>query len=115
MPVLLPNTRLSVRKLARPRARDPHGRPLGASTEQAPPTEPKPGAVTVPFDGEFSENQWTLRIDPAEWPVGAGDLVDDLENDRTLVIRYARLHNVPGYGYADYIRATADLDPPRTL
>lgn len=113
MPVLLPNTRLSVRKVARPLGRDPHGKPLGKSTAQVEPSPPKPGAVTVPFDGEFSENQWTLRLDPSEWPIGEGDLVDDLDNDRTLVIRYARLHAVPGFGYADYIRATADLDPPK--
>lgn len=80
---------------------------------ELPANDPMPGFVNVPFDGEFSENQWTLRIDPAEWPIGEGDLVDDLDNDRTFVIRYARLHSVPGFGYADYIRATADLDPPK--
>lgn len=115
MAVVLPNTQLSVSKRAHPYERDPHGKIVGSS-EPGPRSTPKPGHVTEPFDGAYSENQWVLRVDPAEWPIGDGDLVHDEQSGQTFVIRYARLHSVPGgYGYVDYIRVSADLNPPNKL
>ena len=113
MAVLLPNARLTVHAHVRPVQRDPHGKPVGGSTD----TEargPMDGAVVEPFDGGYSQNQWVLRVEPELGPIAPGDYITD-DQGRKFIARYAKLNEVPGYGWADYIRVTADLDPPKEL
>lgn len=69
---------------------------------------PTPGAAREQPDGS-----WTLRVDPAAWPVNQGDRITD--GTRVWVVTLARTHNVPGHPDADFVSVTASLEPPKVL
>lgn len=106
MAVLLPNASLRVQVHAHDFARDAHGTPITPTTP-AVTRGPLPGALKRQPD----RVTWSLRLDPALWPVEPGDIVLD-ENDRAFVLSSAELFAIAGYPDADYIGARATLDPP---
>jgi hypothetical protein len=110
MAVILPNAHLTVRKRAHAFARDAHGLPVaGASTVT---TEgPTPGAVVEPDDTTPAAAPYRLRLDPSHWPVRPDDEVED-DQGRKFIVRTARKVAVPVDDAVDFIRVTADLDPP---
>jgi hypothetical protein len=54
---------------------------------------------------------YRLRADPRHWPLRAHDTLTD-DTGRVFVVRTAVLVAVPGQDDVDFIRVTADLDPP---
>lgn len=112
MAVLLPNAQLTARRRAHTFSRDAHGLPV-ADTAWGDPIGPFPGAVVEPDDlSTTAQNQYRLRVDPR-----CGDLREDDEitddTGRKFIVRTARLVSVPGQDDVDFIRVTADLDPPK--
>ncbi|WP_435059862.1 hypothetical protein [Streptomyces sp. bgisy060] len=108
MAVVLPNRMLAVSSIAHPWARDANGVPVPPDPNLLPPPrDARPGATSEQPDGT-----WSLRLDPATWPVAPGDVVHD-ENSDTWTVTTARLHAVPGCPAADYVQATATLNPPK--
>ncbi|MBV1940762.1 hypothetical protein KUF83_29965 [Streptomyces sp. BV286] len=106
MTVLLPDRQLTAYVLAHPWGRDAHGVPVPPPPDVRPePREPKPGAATEQVDG-----LWTLRVDPTDWPLEAGDELSD--GTLTWTVVSALLKRVPGYGAADYIAVVGNLNPP---
>ncbi|MEV7512077.1 hypothetical protein AB0O57_29385 [Streptomyces sp. NPDC091201] len=107
MAVVLPNTLLTVYVLQHPWARDANGVPV------PPPPGVRPAARgTWPGSAlEQPEGAWSLRLDPQAWPVKAGDTVTDTSG-RSWTLTGARNHAVPGCSAADYVQATATLNPP---
>ncbi|MGW1275493.1 hypothetical protein ACWD4V_00855 [Streptomyces tsukubensis] len=109
MAVVLPNRTLSLHALPHPWDRDANGVPVPPDPHQRP--EPRgswPGSAL-----EQQDSAWSLRLDPAAWPVQPGDTVGD-ETGATWTVVSARLHQVLGYPAVDYVQATATLNPPRT-
>ncbi|MCG8971747.1 hypothetical protein [Streptomyces sp. CL12-4] len=107
MAVLLPNAMLTVYALAHPWARDANGVPVPPPPNQKPaPRGTWPGSVLEQPDGS-----WTVRLDPRAWPVNDGDTISD-ETGRSWTLDTARNHAVPGCSDADYVQATATLNPP---
>ncbi|MFD9248385.1 hypothetical protein [Streptomyces bottropensis] len=106
MAVLLPDRQLTAYVLAHPWGRDVRGVAVPPPPDARPePREPKPGAANEQADGS-----WTLRVDPADWPLEPGDVLGD--GTRTWTIVTALLKRVPGHGAADYIAVVATLNPP---
>ncbi|MFF9192665.1 hypothetical protein [Streptomyces rochei] len=106
MAVVLPDRELTVHVLAHPWARDPLGTPVPPPPDARPqPRGTWPGAATKQIDGS-----WTLRVDPAAWPLKQGDVLSDGALTWTVVT--ALLKQVPGYGAADYIAVVASENPP---
>ncbi|MFI5859372.1 hypothetical protein [Streptomyces parvulus] len=106
MAVLLPNRQLTAYVLAHPWGRDARGVPVPPPPGALPePGEPRPGAANEQADGS-----WTLRVDPAEWPLEPGDVLGD--GTLTWTVVTALLKSVPGHGAADYIAVVATLNPP---
>jgi hypothetical protein len=106
MAVLLPNRHLTAYVMAHPWGRDAHGVPVPPPPDARPrPREPRPGAATEQVDGS-----WTLRVDPADWPLKAGDVLSD--GTLTWTVVTALLKSVPGHSAADYIAVVATLNPP---
>jgi hypothetical protein len=106
MAVLLPDRQITAYVLAHPWGRDARGVPVPPPPDARP--EPRgtwPGAANEQGDGS-----WTLRVDPAAWPLEPGDVLGD--GSRTWTIITALLKKVPGYGAADYIAVVATLTPP---
>ncbi|MFD7763564.1 hypothetical protein [Streptomyces microflavus] len=106
MAVLLPDRNLTAYVLEHPWGRDAHGVPVPPPPDARPaPRGTWPGAAAEQADGS-----WTLRADPAAWPLEPGDVLAD--GTRTWTIVTALLKQVPGHGAADYIAVTATLNPP---
>ncbi|MFI8265273.1 hypothetical protein [Streptomyces sp. NPDC085665] len=106
MAVLLPDRQLTVFVLAHPWSRDAHGVPVAPS----PSTRPTARGTWLGAAAEQSDGSWTLRVDPAAWPLKPGDVVSD--STRTWTVSTALLKRVPGHGAADYIAVAASLNPP---
>ncbi|HET9655448.1 MAG TPA: hypothetical protein VFP72_08845 [Kineosporiaceae bacterium] len=104
MAVVLPNCQLRVRKRAHPAPRDAHGTPIPAAL----------GAALGPWPGAAKEQEergtWSLRVDPAAWPLNPGDEVSD--GARTWVVATAVLHAVQSCSAADYVAVVGRLNPP---
>jgi len=64
------------------------------------------GAVTAQAD-----RSWRVRLDPAEWPLEAGDRITDGERTWTITGEPRRIRH-PVDDEVDYVTATAALDPP---
>lgn len=111
MAVILPNAQLTVRKRAHQFARDAHGLPV-ADTATLDPEGPNPGAVVEPDDTTPAQSPYRLRVDPSHHELRPDDEIDDAQG-RTFIVRTARLVTVPGNDAVDFIRVTADLDPPK--
>ncbi|MEU3499245.1 hypothetical protein ABZ726_00205 [Streptomyces hundungensis] len=108
MAVVLADRTLTAYVLAHPWTRDALGTPVPPPPGARPaPRGSWPGAATQQADGS-----WTLRVDPAAWPMKPGDILGD--GVRTWTVTTALLKSVPGYGAADYIAVTATLNPPET-
>ncbi|MEW1677830.1 hypothetical protein AB0O47_32030 [Streptomyces noursei] len=108
MAVLLADRALTAFVLSHPWERDALGTPVPPPPDQRPaPRGTWPGAATKQVD-----DSWTLRVDPAAWPLNPGDILTD--GTRTWTIVTALLKRVPQYGAADYIAVTATLNPPDT-
>ncbi|MGW0562948.1 hypothetical protein ACWDZ4_20570 [Streptomyces sp. NPDC003016] len=106
MAVLLPDRELTAYVLAHPWARDAHGVPVPPPPDARPsPRGTWPGAANEQTDGS-----WTLRVDPAAWPLEPGDVLSD--GARIWAVATASLKKVPGHGAVDYIAVTATLNPP---
>ncbi|MCX4677611.1 hypothetical protein OG413_20275 [Streptomyces sp. NBC_01433] len=108
MSVILANRQLTLSALAHPWARDANGVPVPPAPDQRP--EPRgtwPGSALEQPDGT-----WSLRLDPAAWPVEPGDVVAD-ETGMTWTLTTARLHQVPGCPDVDYVQAAATRNPPK--
>ncbi|NEA53592.1 hypothetical protein G3I60_05325 [Streptomyces sp. SID13666] len=110
MAVLLADRLLSVRVLPHPWTRDANGTPVPPN----PATPPQirgtwPGAATEQPDGS-----WSLRLNPAAWPVREGDTVTD-DAGLSWTVTAARNQRVPGCTAADYVQVTATLNPPKEL
>lgn len=106
MAVLLPDRQLTAYVLAHPWSRDAHGVPV------APPPSARPAARgTWPgAAAEQADGSWTLRVDPAAWPLKPGDVLGD--GTRTWTVSTALLKKVPRHSDADYIAVAAALNPP---
>ena len=76
------------------------------------PIGPYDGAVIEPDDTTPAQAAYRLRVDPRCHPMRPDDEVTDDEG-RTFVVRTAKLVSVPGNDAVDFIRVTADLDPPQ--
>ena len=107
MAVLLADRSLTVRAKTHPWARDARGVPMPAAEPVVEERGPHPGAAV-----EQADLSWALRLDPAVWPLRAGDEVTD--GTLTWVVAgEPKLHQVPGVTAVDHIEATGQLDPPR--
>jgi hypothetical protein len=110
MAVVLSNALLTVYALPHPWGRDANGVPVPPNPNARP--EPRgtwPGSVLEQADGS-----WTVRLDPQAWPVKEGDTITD-ETGRAWTLTSTRNHRVPGCPDADYVQATATLNPPEVL
>lgn len=106
MAVVLPDRLLTVYVLAHPWDRDAHGVPVPPPPDARPAARGTwPGAANEQTDGS-----WTLRADPAAWPIEPGDVIGDGTLLWTVVT--ALLRRVPGFGAADYVAVVATLNPP---
>ncbi|MGL5816654.1 MAG: hypothetical protein ACRCYR_03755 [Phycicoccus sp.] len=112
MSVVLPNAMLRAEVRAHPLVRDARGELVTGRGETVEHRGPLPGAVT-PSDGDTGPEGggWRLRADCALGPLTEGDTLVD-EHDRSFRVRTAREVKVPGASDADFIRVSADLDPP---
>uniref|UniRef100_UPI003F496B75 hypothetical protein n=1 Tax=Streptomyces sp. CA-136453 TaxID=3240050 RepID=UPI003F496B75 len=106
MAVLLPDRLLTAYVLSHPWTRDK----LGAPVPPPPGVRPAPRGTWPGAAAEQIDGSWTLRADPAAWPLKAGDVLTD--GVRSWTVATALLKKVPGYGAADYIAVTATLNPP---
>ncbi|WP_411147374.1 hypothetical protein [Streptomyces sp. A30] len=107
MAVVLPNAVLTVYALAHPWERDANGVPVPPNPNVRPASRgPWPGSVL-----EQSDGSWSVRLHPQAWPVKAGDTISD-ETGRSWTLSSTRTHAVPGCPDADYVQATATLNPP---
>ncbi|MEU3200900.1 hypothetical protein [Streptomyces sp. NPDC006996] len=110
MAVLLPNAVLTVYALAHPWVRDANGVPMPPNPTQKPaPRGTWPGSVL-----EQPDASWSVRLAPQAWPVKEGDTITD-ETGRSWTLTSTRSHAVPGCSDADYVQATATLNPPEVL
>ncbi|MFJ1552711.1 hypothetical protein [Streptomyces mirabilis] len=106
MAVLLPNAVLTVYALAHPWARDANGVPVPPNPNEKPASRGTwPGSVL-----EQPDASWSVRLAPQAWPVKEGDTITD-ETGRSWTLTSARNHSVPGCPDADYVQATATLNP----
>ncbi len=109
MAVVLSDRQLTAYVLTHPWVRDSHGVPVPPPPDSRPAARGTwPGAAL-----EQSDGTWTLRADPAAWPLREGDVLGD--GTRTWTVATALLKRVPGCGAADYIAVTATLNPPEVL
>ncbi|MFD7334927.1 hypothetical protein ACFV98_02840 [Streptomyces violascens] len=107
MAVVLPNRHLTLHVLEHPWARDANGVPVPPDPTRRP--EPRgtwPGAAQEQPDGT-----WSLRLDPAAWPIKPGDTVSD-DTGMSWTVTTARSHRVPGCPAVDYVQVTATRNPP---
>ncbi|WP_435585917.1 hypothetical protein [Micromonospora aurantiaca (nom. illeg.)] len=107
MAVLLADGLYQVRKRQHPAERDAHGTPI-PGPDNASVTDPVAGAA-----GEQPDGSWKLRLDPAVWPVRAGDTVVTDDGIRTWTVTgIPRLHEVPNVPDVDYVEVQARIVPP---
>jgi len=98
MGVLMADRALAVRRRG-PGVKDSHGVPVGGAW--GPTLGPWPGAAREVGGG------WTLRVDPASWPLKAGDLVVDANGGGSWLVRSARLMRNARDPVVDYVRVEA--------
>lgn len=111
MAVVLSNADLRTRTKPQPRARDDYGQVVG-SPEHGEWGPPLPGAVKEFVSSDDDQGGvWNLRLDPAQWPLAAGDHITD-DGLRVFVVMTALLHQVPGVPDVDYVQVTAVLETP---
>lgn len=108
MPVLLPNTTLTVHVRTHPWVRDEWGVPAPTVQDTVQPVGPYPGSVTERTDGG-----WDIRLEPAVWPIRAGDRIESADGRVWVANPDPQLHAVPGHPDADYVSVIGTLDPPR--
>ncbi|MFJ4988741.1 hypothetical protein ACIP9H_33695 [Streptomyces sp. NPDC088732] len=107
MAVVLPNAVLTVYVLEHPWVRDANGVPVPPNPNEKPaPRGTWPGSAL-----EQPDESWSLRLDPAAWPVKPGDTVTD-ETGRAWTLTETRNHTVLGCPAVDYVEAKASLNPP---
>ncbi|MGW3626261.1 hypothetical protein [Streptomyces sp. NPDC000880] len=107
MAVVLPNRVLTVYVLPHPWVRDANGVPVPPD----PNVRPEPRGTWPGSALEQPDRSWSMRLDPRAWPVEPGDTVTD-DTGLSWTVTSARNHAVPGCPDADYVEATATLNPP---
>jgi hypothetical protein len=100
--VVLTDGSYRVARRVHPATKDAHGTPVPG--ELGPFGPARAGASTEQPDGS-----WTLRLDPAEWPVWAGDEVEGPGSARWSVTGKPRLNSNPEAGDVDYVAVSATL------
>lgn len=100
MAVVLSDGSYRVAHRVHPGARDAHGTPLPAVPGTLGP--PRAGAAVEQPDGSY-----TLRLDPAEWPMWAGDEVEGPAGLRWCVTGQPRLHFNSEASDVDYVGVSA--------
>jgi hypothetical protein len=124
MAVILANCDLTVNKRAHPFKRDARGYPVPtgghggnileqwlaqADADEITIFGPSPGNAT-----EQADETWVLRVDPASWPIRAGDQITD--GTRVWIATGApNLVAVPEFDDVDFVNVTATLEPPRVV
>jgi hypothetical protein len=96
MGVLFANAQLAVKVHAHPFARDPHGQPIATGAPEWGPSYP--GSVKrMGMGGQDARNaeSYSLRLDPAQWPLEPGDVVTDGVHEYTLTA--TKLGEIAGY------------------
>ena len=111
MAVLLPNARLAVRKKAHPFARDAHGSPITGG-ESATGTYRDSGLFERAVTGAEQGIEWSIRLQPEEWPIEIGDSIVE-DGPRIWTVMAANLHAVTGVPDVDYVAITAVLEVPK--
>lgn len=115
MAVVLANAQLAVARKTHPFARDAHGAPV-AAREQSEVGPFRPGAIKErAANGAEQGPEWSIRLDPDEWPVKIGDHITEEGGDRVWNVTAALLQQVPGVPDVDYIGVTATLQVPEVL
>jgi hypothetical protein len=116
MAVVLANCALTAHIVAHPVTRDARGKPVVTrAAETVTVRGPYPGAVTEPdVDTGPEGGGWRIRADVALGPLTTGDKLTD-DQGRTFYVREAKTVQVPGVPDVDFIRVTADLDPPEKV
>jgi hypothetical protein len=109
MPVLIPNCQLVAHARKHPlEERDAHGVPVPTSADEVEYRGPYPSRA------DETEEGWKLSLDPATYPLRAGDLVTEDGGTRSWTLAADPItHFVPGYPQADFVEARATLNPPR--
>lgn len=101
--VILGDGQYTVRHRAHPAPRDADGIPVLSA----------PGDPQGPFYGasrEVAQDSWSLRLDPAVWPLREGDIVAG--HGRTWVVEgRPSLYVNNAAADVDYVSATATLSP----
>lgn len=105
MVVILADGAYRVAKRSHPWALDQHG-------VSAPAALGAYGAARAGAAHAQPGQDWKLRLDPAEWPVRAGDRVTDGARTWTVTGTPTRIAH-PADGAVDYVSAFAALDPPQ--
>lgn len=121
MAVILANASLAVGKKSRPSARDAYGAPVsGPDVVTYGPL--RAAALRERADtGAEQGVEWSVRLEPEEWPVEKGDhLTDvlpagDVHTGRVWVVTSANLNTLVGYSDVDYIAVTAVPEVPEVL
>lgn len=109
MAVVLPDRALTVSMRSHEWVTDERGVPMPTPQDTLTVRGPFPGAAA-----RANGNTWDLRVDPACWPMRAGDRITD--GTLTWVVDVDPiLHAVPGAPHVDHIAVTATLDPPAVL
>lgn len=112
MGVLFPNHVVRTAARARPIGRDAHGHPV--VTEEPVWSEPRPGSIKERpgFDPNRGQ-EWSIRLDPAHWPLKDDDLVMD-ETGRVLVLKDVTLNTIeyPGTELLWHVHGTGVLQIP---
>lgn len=110
MGVLFPNVTVTVDVRAHPARRDARGMPILDTTAD----------TRGPYEANAREQTdltWTLRLAPECAPLRADDVVREVGGAQRVWILTGnpRLNDIPGGpSDADYIGATAVLEPPKT-
>lgn len=99
MAVLMADRNLAVRKRGAG-ALDGHGEPVGGAW----------GTMLGPWPGrarEAADGGWTLAVDPAGWPLSAGDLVVDAGTGQSWIARGTALLTNNLDSTVNYVRVDA--------
>lgn len=105
MSVILSDGVYRVSHRGHPAGEDDNGTPIMAPA--AAPGPPRAGARNEQPDGTFS-----LRLDPAEWPLRVGDRVTGPDGRVYVVYGNPRLHRNVAASDVDYVGAAAALEIP---
>jgi hypothetical protein len=105
MAVMLPDGSYQVQRRAHPWPRDDHGQPV-------PPALGAAGTARLGGANEQIDGTWSIRLDPAEWPLYDGDKILGPSGRIWTVTDTPQLNRNRAANDVDYIAVHAALDPP---